>query len=81
MQFHVKRLRAFYLNWIRALYKFRYNNNNIIMVYACQGHPHGWFVYLQKKALSRKRYNWTKMHFPSLYSNNYLCNNITQLIV
>ena len=28
MQFHVKRLRAFYLNWIRALYKFRYNNNN-----------------------------------------------------
>ena len=27
MQFHVKRLRAFYLNWIRALYKFRYNNN------------------------------------------------------
>ena len=31
MQFHVKRLRAFYLNWIRALYKFRYNNNNNII--------------------------------------------------
>ena len=27
MQFHVKRLRAFYLHWIRAVYKFRYNNN------------------------------------------------------
>ena len=28
MQFHVKCPRTFYLNWIRALYKFRYNNNN-----------------------------------------------------
>ena len=28
LQFHVKRLRTCYLNWNRALYKFRYNNNN-----------------------------------------------------
>ena len=27
-QFHIKRQRAFCLNWIRALYKFRYNNKN-----------------------------------------------------
>ena len=33
MQFHVKRLRAFDLNWIRALYKFQCNNNNNNNIY------------------------------------------------
>ena len=31
MQLHVKRLRTVYLNRIPALYKFRFNNNNVYL--------------------------------------------------